>query len=83
MDWTEALEKWSELTGPKEGFYLSQQARNNKYTAVLCMAVRLTGKKEKLTKKDQMFQLYRYVQIFFIVQWERQTSGRVFIEGDQ
>ncbi|XP_026313578.1 protein strawberry notch [Hyposmocoma kahamanoa] len=59
MDWTEALEKWSELTGPKEGFYLSQQARNNKYTAVLCVAVRPTGKKEKLTKKEQMFQLYR------------------------
>ncbi|KOB78206.1 Protein strawberry notch [Operophtera brumata] len=35
MDWSEALEKFSELSGPKEGFYLSLQPRNNKYTAVL------------------------------------------------
>ncbi|KAJ0173330.1 hypothetical protein K1T71_011506 [Dendrolimus kikuchii] len=59
MDWTEALEKHSELSGPKEGFYLSQQARNNKYTAVLCVAVPINTKKEKVTKKDLMFQIYR------------------------
>ncbi|XP_075983440.1 protein strawberry notch isoform X2 [Anticarsia gemmatalis] len=59
MDWAEALDKWSELTGAKEGFYLSQQARNNKYTAVLCAAVHSSTKKEKLTKKDLMFQIYR------------------------
>ncbi|XP_037292604.1 protein strawberry notch isoform X3 [Manduca sexta] len=59
MEWSEALEKWSELTGPKEGFYLSTQARNNKYTAVLCVAAHSNTKKEKLTKKDIMFQIYR------------------------
>ncbi|XP_049879393.1 protein strawberry notch isoform X2 [Pectinophora gossypiella] len=59
MDWTEALEKWSEISGTKEGFYLSLQARNNKYTAVLAVAVKITNKKEKLSKKDHMFQLYR------------------------
>nr|XP_049699235.1 protein strawberry notch isoform X1 [Helicoverpa armigera] len=59
MDWAEALEKWSELTGAKEGFYVSQQARNNKHTAVLCVAAVNSHKKEKLTKKDIMFQIYR------------------------
>ncbi|XP_026728518.1 protein strawberry notch isoform X1 [Trichoplusia ni] len=59
MDWSEALEKWSELTGPKEGFYISQHARNNKFTAVLCVAAHTSNKKEKVTKKDIMFQIYR------------------------
>lgn len=59
MEWTEALEKHSELTGPKEGFYLSQQARNSKHTAVLCAAALTNSKKDKLSKKDLMFQIYR------------------------
>ncbi|CAK1590016.1 unnamed protein product [Parnassius mnemosyne] len=59
MDWIEALEKESELSGPKEGFYLSQQARNDKYTAVLCVAAHTNTRKEKLTKKEIMFQIYR------------------------
>lgn len=25
LSWDEAMEKWSELSGPKEGFYLSHQ----------------------------------------------------------
>lgn len=58
MDWSEALEKFSELVGPKEGFYLSLQPRNNKYTAALAVAVPST-KKDKLSKKEQMFQIYR------------------------
>ena len=67
MDWTEALEKWSELTGPKEGFYVSQQARNNKYTAVLCVSAITSTKKEKITKKDIMFQIYRSVETSLVV----------------
>ncbi|XP_052757645.1 protein strawberry notch-like isoform X4 [Galleria mellonella] len=60
MEWMEALEKCSSATGPKDGFYLSQAARNNKYTAVLCLAAHTNPhKKEKLSKKEQMFQLYR------------------------
>ncbi|CAG9791173.1 unnamed protein product, partial [Diatraea saccharalis] len=59
MEWTTALEKWSEASSAKEGFYLSQQPRNNKHTAVLCIAVPLTIKKERITKKEQMFQIYR------------------------
>ncbi|RVE49107.1 hypothetical protein evm_006228 [Chilo suppressalis] len=59
MEWAEALEKWSELGGPKEGFYLSQHARNNKHTAVLCAAVAAHGKRERLNRKEQMFHVYR------------------------
>lgn len=29
MSWEEAMEKWSELSGPKEGFYLSHQVSHN------------------------------------------------------
>ncbi|XP_068623417.1 protein strawberry notch-like isoform X2 [Battus philenor] len=59
LDWMEALEKESELTGPKEGFYLSQQARNNKHTAVLCVAAHTGSRKERPSKKELMFQIYR------------------------
>lgn len=75
MDWAEALEKWAELTGAKEGFYVSQQARNNKHTAVLCAAVLSHSKKDKLTKKDLMFQIYRYVHGTDI---ESLTTGKCF-----
>ncbi|KAH0549995.1 protein strawberry notch isoform X2 [Cotesia glomerata] len=57
MSWTEAKERWSELTGSKEGFYLSHQIRNNKQTAILAVAVD-SGKK-KTDKKDQLYMLYR------------------------
>lgn len=61
MDWMEALEKESELSGPKEGFYLSQAARNNKHTAVLCVAAHTpSNRKDRPTKKEIMFQIYRY-----------------------
>ncbi|KAJ2940233.1 hypothetical protein O0L34_g11799 [Tuta absoluta] len=66
MDWTEALEKCFSLSGAKEGFYLSVQARNNKYTAVLCAAVQPAAaarNKERLSKKEQMYQIYRYIYI--------------------
>ncbi|KAI8441853.1 hypothetical protein MSG28_005537 [Choristoneura fumiferana] len=59
MEWTDALEKHSLLTGPKEGFYLSLTARNNKYTAVLCCATAQPHARAKLTKKEQMYQIYR------------------------
>ncbi|KAI8441851.1 hypothetical protein MSG28_005535 [Choristoneura fumiferana] len=58
MEWTDALEKHSLLTGPKEGFYLSLTARNNKYTAVLCCATAQPHARAKLTKKEQMYQIY-------------------------
>ncbi|KAM3957889.1 LOW QUALITY PROTEIN: protein strawberry notch [Aphomia sociella] len=60
MEWMEALEKWSGAASPKDGFYLSLAARNGKYTAVLCLAALPAGhKKDKLHKKEQMYQIYR------------------------
>ncbi|CAK9823503.1 Protein strawberry notch homolog 1 [Anthophora retusa] len=58
MNWAEALDKCSELTGSKEGFYLSHQIRNGKQTAILAVAVD-TGKKKSESKKDQLFMVYR------------------------
>ncbi|XP_077299576.1 protein strawberry notch isoform X2 [Arctopsyche grandis] len=61
MSWTEAMDKWSELTGSREGFYLSHQVRNGKQTAILAIALEVSSSKkiEKVSKKDQMYQIYR------------------------
>lgn len=59
MSWEEATEKWAELTGNKEGFYLSHQIRNNKHTAILAIAVDTGTKKKAESKKDQMYYVYR------------------------
>ncbi|XP_076231561.1 protein strawberry notch isoform X2 [Calliopsis andreniformis] len=58
MSWAEAMDKCSELTGSKEGFYLSHQIRNGKQTAILAVAVD-TGKKKSESKKDQLYMVYR------------------------
>lgn len=61
MSWQDALDKWSGLTGAREGFYLSHQVRNGKQTAMLAVALEVPHKAgEKLSKKDQMYQIYRY-----------------------
>lgn len=59
MSWSEATNKCSELTGMKEGFYLSHQIRNGKHTAILSIAVD-SGKKKSESKKDQFYMVYRY-----------------------
>ncbi|XP_060806586.1 protein strawberry notch [Amyelois transitella] len=60
MEWAEALEKLSQHGAALAGFYLSQQPRNGKHTAALCVAAPAPpGKHDKLAKKDQMFQIYR------------------------
>ncbi|KAK9727917.1 C-terminal domain on Strawberry notch [Popillia japonica] len=59
MSWTEATEKWAELTGSKEGFYISHQIRNNKHTAILAVALENGVKKKPESKKDQMYYVYR------------------------
>lgn len=61
MSWEEAMEKWGDLVGPKEGFYLSHQIRNNKHTAILAVAVDIGNKKKSESKKDQMYFVYRLV----------------------
>ncbi|VVC91949.1 unnamed protein product [Leptidea sinapis] len=58
LDWLDALEKSEECVGA-EGFYLSQQARNGKYTAVLCIAANTT-RERNVPDKDRTYQLYRY-----------------------
>uniref|UniRef100_T1H4Y2 SBNO alpha/beta domain-containing protein n=1 Tax=Megaselia scalaris TaxID=36166 RepID=T1H4Y2_MEGSC len=62
MIWQEAIDKWSDLISDKEGFYLSHQLKNGKKTAILACEVeqkQMKNKKEKLSKKDIMFQIYR------------------------
>lgn len=51
--WDQALEKWSELIGPKEGFYLSHQVRNGKQTAILATVIETNVANEKSTKGKQ------------------------------
>ncbi|GLH00308.1 Protein strawberry notch [Gryllus bimaculatus] len=62
MSWDDATNRWSELTGAYEGFYLSHQIRNNKQTAILAVAVGTSSsKKDGSTKKDkeQFYTIYR------------------------
>jgi len=59
MSWSEATDKCSELTEPKEGFYLSHQIRNGKQTAILAVIVD-SGKKKTENRKDQLYMVYRY-----------------------
>ncbi|XP_055389507.1 protein strawberry notch isoform X2 [Condylostylus longicornis] len=64
MIWQEAIEKFAETINEKEGFYLSHQARNGKRTAILACEIETKpnqnkNKKEKLNKKDLMFQIYK------------------------
>lgn len=73
MIWQEAIDKWADLPGEREGFYLSHQSRNGKQTAILACVVETpptTGgssstsgskskKSEHKSKKDQLYQIYR------------------------
>ncbi|CAH1132025.1 unnamed protein product [Ceutorhynchus assimilis] len=62
MSWPEALDKFSELTNEKEGFWVSHQVRNGKTTSILAVAVEVgsgSNKKKSESKKDQMFSVYR------------------------
>lgn len=55
--------RWADLGGEKEGFYLSKQARNGKYSAILAVeiddSVNIKKKTDTKRKKDIMFQIYR------------------------
>lgn len=67
MSWAEALERFSQVTGSKEGFYLSHQVRNGKQTAILAVAVDGSKKKSE-GKKDQLYMVYRY---YIEIPWYR------------
>lgn len=61
MSWEEVMDRYGELTGSREGFYLSHQIRNGKQTAILAVAVEgAKGKKDtEKNKKDQFYTIYR------------------------
>lgn len=59
MSWKEAMDKWSLLTGSKEGFYVSNQIRNGKQTAILVVLADSGKKKISENKKDQLYHLNR------------------------
>uniref|UniRef100_A0A182MMQ2 Strawberry notch n=1 Tax=Anopheles culicifacies TaxID=139723 RepID=A0A182MMQ2_9DIPT len=66
MIWQEAIDKWSELGGEKEGFYISQHPRNGKYNAILAIEIDTPAKKKTLSsggdvkgkKEATHFQIY-------------------------
>ncbi|CAH1982477.1 unnamed protein product [Acanthoscelides obtectus] len=63
MAWPEALEKFADLVGEDEGFWLSHQVRNGKHTSILAVAVdsgsNTATKNKKESKKEKMFSVYR------------------------
>uniref|UniRef100_A0A182MXI7 TLC domain-containing protein n=1 Tax=Anopheles dirus TaxID=7168 RepID=A0A182MXI7_9DIPT len=66
MIWQEAIDKWAELGGEKEGFYVSQHPRNGKYNVILAIEIENPNAKKKTLaagdvkgKKDAtLFQIY-------------------------
>uniref|UniRef100_A0A182JSX3 Uncharacterized protein n=1 Tax=Anopheles christyi TaxID=43041 RepID=A0A182JSX3_9DIPT len=66
MIWQEAIDKWAELGGEKEGFYISQHPRNGKYNVILAIEIENSSKKKTLTggsdvkskKEATLFQMY-------------------------
>nr|CAB0002093.1 unnamed protein product [Nesidiocoris tenuis] len=63
MTFESAVSRYEQLTGPKEGFYLSHQIRNGKQTAILAEALdsSSSGKpvKKGEVKKDQLYTIFR------------------------
>ncbi|XP_049546223.1 protein strawberry notch [Anopheles darlingi] len=47
MIWQEAIDKWSELAGDKEGFYRSLQPRNGKHNVILAIEIEDSMAKKK------------------------------------
>ncbi|XP_050090507.1 protein strawberry notch isoform X2 [Anopheles aquasalis] len=47
MIWQEAIDKWSELAGDKEGFYRSLQPRNGKHNVILAIEIENSMAKKK------------------------------------
>ncbi len=54
LSWEAAVQKWEEMEGKDDGFYLSHQVRNGKKTAILASAISSRGK-----KKEKVFIVYR------------------------
>lgn len=58
MSWADAKAKWSLLIGAHEGFYVSTEARNGKYTASLVVQTG-TAARRGADKGEQMYTVYR------------------------
>ncbi|XP_050080016.1 protein strawberry notch isoform X1 [Anopheles maculipalpis] len=65
MIWQEAIDKWAELDGEKEGFYITQHPRNGKYNVILAIEIENPAKKKALSgsgvkgkKESTLFQIY-------------------------
>uniref|UniRef100_A0A2M4AB38 Putative nuclear helicase mop-3/sno dead-box superfamily n=1 Tax=Anopheles triannulatus TaxID=58253 RepID=A0A2M4AB38_9DIPT len=56
MIWQEAIDKWSELAGDKEGFYRSLQPRNGKHNVILAIEIEdsMAKKKNILSSKNAL-----------------------------
>ncbi|XP_018017597.1 protein strawberry notch homolog 1 isoform X2 [Hyalella azteca] len=59
LSWEQAMEKFEQLSGDLEGFYVSHQVRNNKKTAVLAVCETEDKNTEKKDKNSRLFVLYR------------------------
>ncbi len=61
LSWHGAQEKWEQLVGADEGFYLSHQVRNNKKTAVLAVAMERKHRTSasSRSKTEKTFVIYR------------------------
>merc|ERR1712223_858569 len=71
LSWDASKEKWQELIGEDEGYYLSQISRNGKRTAILAVQLERnskykalseeagSGSKDKKKKKDKIYVIYR------------------------
>ena len=72
LSWEDSKEKWQDLIGEDEGYYLSQITRNGKRTAILAVQLERnskykalsdsasdTSKDGKKKKKDRVYVIYR------------------------
>eukprot|EP00094_Tigriopus_californicus_P001238 TCALIF_01199-PA protein Name:"Similar to sno Protein strawberry notch (Drosophila melanogaster)" AED:0.08 eAED:0.09 QI:0/0/0/0.88/1/1/9/0/1282 len=59
MSWDAVKEKWEELVGVDEGFYVSHQVRNGKKTAILAVQVEDEKRTSTGGKREKKFLIYR------------------------
>ena len=67
LSWEASKEKWQELIGDDEGYYVSQTSRNGKKTAILAVMNERNSKYKALSdstdnkkkKKDKVYIVYR------------------------
>ncbi|XP_011293576.1 protein strawberry notch [Musca domestica] len=62
MMWREATEKYADLVGDRDGFYLSHQEYNSRRSVILAVELESQAQHQKLQgkeEKDMLFQIYR------------------------